>query len=177
MRVAWASSETILGLPFTSTPPEFLPLDETHPDRPEWHYSLSKQVGEVMADALVRWNPAMSLVSLRFSNVYTTEDYANLASIQARPAPRKANVWAYVDAEDAGPACQLATEAHVSGRERLIIAAADTIMDIPTAQLLETYLPDVPLTRDVDGYAALLSSDRAATVIGYEAQISWRQRL
>ena len=36
-RVVWASSETILGLPF-ATPPDFAPLDETHPDRPEWTY-------------------------------------------------------------------------------------------------------------------------------------------
>jgi nucleoside-diphosphate-sugar epimerase len=44
-RLVWASSETILGLPFT-TPPEFAPLDESHPDRPEWFYSLSKKLGE-----------------------------------------------------------------------------------------------------------------------------------
>ena len=86
-------------------------------------------------------------------------------------------MWAYVDAEDAGRACQLATDAHAVGHERLIVAAADTIMDIPTARLLETYLPDVPLTREVDGYASLLSSARAAAVFGYRAQFSWRHRL
>ena len=33
-RVVWASSETVLGLPF-DTPPAFAPIDETIEPRPE----------------------------------------------------------------------------------------------------------------------------------------------
>ena len=39
--VVWASSETVLGLPF-DTPPPYAPLDEDYPGRPETAYSLSK---------------------------------------------------------------------------------------------------------------------------------------
>src|SRR6186713_2896379 len=42
-RVVWASSETVLGLPF-DTPPAFAPIDESHPARPETSYALSKLV-------------------------------------------------------------------------------------------------------------------------------------
>ena len=46
--VVWASSETLLGLPF-DTPPPYAPVDEDYPARPESAYSLSKLLGEEMA--------------------------------------------------------------------------------------------------------------------------------
>ena len=52
-RVVWASSETVLGLPF-DTPPLFAPIDETIEPRPESSYALSKLVGETMADQFAR---------------------------------------------------------------------------------------------------------------------------
>lgn len=174
-RVVWASSETVLGLPYT-TPPDFLPIDETHAVRPEYHYSLSKMLGEQMADTFSRWKPGMSFVSLRFSNVYTPADYENIAAVQARPELRRANVWAYIDAEDAGEACRLAVEADIGGHERLIIAAADSVFDIPSADLHSTYLPDVPVPRPLTGYESLLSPARAETVIGFRPQVSWRDK-
>jgi nucleoside-diphosphate-sugar epimerase len=175
-RVVWASSETILGLPFRS-PPDFVPLDESHPDRPEWSYALSKQVCETMADAFIRWRPAMSIASLRFSNVYDREDYAQVPTIQANPATRRFNLWAYVDAEDAGEACRLAVEAGFSGHQRLIIAAADTLLDQPTTEALGQAFPEVPSRQTLQGFASTLSSAKARRVIGYEPRWSWRQRL
>src|SRR5919198_2556707 len=47
--VVWASSETVLGLPF-DTPPPYIPVDEAYPGRPESTYSLSKLLGEAMAE-------------------------------------------------------------------------------------------------------------------------------
>src|SRR3954452_20426422 len=35
-RVVWASSETVLGLPFEREPPAYAPIDEEHPARPEY---------------------------------------------------------------------------------------------------------------------------------------------
>ena len=174
-RIAWGSSETILGLPFT-TPPAFAPLDETHPDRPEWSYSLSKKVGETMADEFCRWHRELTIVSLRFSNVYAEADYAARAAIEANPKLRRGNVWGYVDARDAGEACRLAIEADLSGHERMIIAAADTVVGTPTAELLASHFPDVPMRGPADGNVSLLSSARAREKIGYVPRHSWRDR-
>src|SRR5437763_4055362 len=55
-RVVWASSETILGLPFDREQPAYAPIDEAHPSYPESSYSLSKLVGEVMAQQFNRWS-------------------------------------------------------------------------------------------------------------------------
>jgi nucleoside-diphosphate-sugar epimerase len=172
-RIVWGSSETIFGLPYT-TPPPFLPVDETSPDRPEYHYALAKQVGETMAGSFVRWREGLSIASVRFSNVFAEADRAALGEIQANPSVRKANLWGYVDAVDAGQACRLAVEASLTGHERMVIAAADTIVDIPSAELRKTYFPDVELRAPLDGNASLLSSARARELIGYQPQISWR---
>lgn len=172
-RVVWASSETILGLPFDQ-PPAFAPIDETHPDRPEWSYALAKQMGEAAADSFVRWTPGFSIASLRFSNVYDREDYAALPRIQADPAQRRWNLWSYVDARDAGEACRLALEADFTGHERMIIAAADTLMETPSAELMAAHFPGTPLRGEVSGHQALLSSSYAGERIGYVPRWSWR---
>ncbi len=174
-RIVWASSETILGLPF-DTPPDFAPLTEAHPDRPSWSYALSKQLGETMAETFARWNPAMTIVSLRFSNVYTASDYDAVRAIQARPEIRKWNLWGYVDADDSGRACALAVDAALTGHHKMIIAAADNITGQASAELMATWFPDVALN-DVTGEQSLLSSATAENLIGYRPEVSWRDRI
>jgi len=174
-RIAWASSETILSLPFP-TPPAFAPLDESHPDRPEWSYSLTKKLGEEMADQFVRWHPEMTIVSLRFSNVFDAADYIQRPATASKPAIRKVNMWGYVDARDAGEACRLAIEADLTGHHRMIIAAADTVVDVPSAALMAEFYPGVPLRSTVEGYSSLLSTANAERLIGYRPQHSWRDQ-
>lgn len=175
-RVVWASSETILGLPFTE-PPQFAPIDEAHPLLPNWSYALGKRVGETMADEFARWHPAMAIVSLRFSNVYVAQDYAALPQIQTDPASRKWNLWSYIDAEDAAEACRCALEASTTGHEAMIIAAADNLMGRPSRDLMAEHFPAVPLAESLSGEASLLSSARAGELIGYSPRVSWRQRV
>jgi nucleoside-diphosphate-sugar epimerase len=139
-RVVWASSETILGLPFAE-PPLFAPIDETHPLLPNWSYALGKRVGETMADEFARWHASLAIVSLRFSNVYVAEDYAALPQIQTDPASRKWNLWSYIDAEDAAEACRCALEAKTTGHEAMIIVAADNLMGRPSRDLMAEHFP------------------------------------
>ena len=175
-RVVWASSETILGLPFAE-PPQFAPIDETHPLLPNWSYALGKRVGETMADEFARWHASLAIVSLRFSNVYVAEDYAALPQIQTDPASRQWNLWSYIDAEDAAEACRCALEAKTTGHEAMIIAAADNLMGRPSRDLMAEHFPGVPLAEGLAGEASLLSSARAGELIGYVPRVSWRQRV
>jgi nucleoside-diphosphate-sugar epimerase len=174
-KVIWASSETILGLPFDE-PPAFAPLDESHPDRPSWSYALAKQLCETMADSFVRWNPDLSIASLRFSNVFAPDDYKQLAAIQANPAWRKMNLWSYVDAEDAADACRLAIEADLRGHQKMIIAAADTLMRERSQELAAQYFHDMPIRAPMECNQSFLSSAQAAALIGYRPKHSWRNR-
>ncbi len=102
-RLVHASSETVLGLPF-ETPPPYIPVDEDYPGRPESAYSLSKLVGETMAEQFCRWDPRMKIFGLRFSNVMDPEDYAAFPGFDADATQRKWNLWGYIDGRDGAQA-------------------------------------------------------------------------
>jgi len=80
-KIVWASSETVLGLPF-DTPPPYVPVDEDYPPRPESTYSLVKTMEETMAAQLCRRDPSLSMIGLRFSNVMYPHDYERFADFQ-----------------------------------------------------------------------------------------------
>lgn len=71
-------------------------------------------------------------------------------------------------------ACRLALTAEVSGARSFVIAAADTIMRQPSAELLAEVFPGVELTREIGTYETLLSIDRAREVLGFVPRHSWR---
>ena len=175
-RVVWASSETTLGLPFSDTPPEYVPVDEQHYPRSTTTYALSKVVSEAMAVELNRWSQ-IPMVALRLSNVYEVHEYDLLPSLWDDVRSRDFNLWAYIDVRDAASSCRKALEADISGAESVIIAAADTIMRRPTRELLAERFPDVPVRRALGEFETLLSIDRARELLGWEPAHSWRDEL
>jgi nucleoside-diphosphate-sugar epimerase len=170
-RVVWASSETVLGLPF-DRPPDFAPIDETITPRPESSYALSKLVGETMADQLNR-QTGIPFVGLRISNIMEPADYARFETWQDDPWVRKWNLWGYVDARDVATACRLGLETPTTGAEIAIIAAADTCMRRDSAALLAEVYPDVPVTRPVFGRETLLGIGHARELLGFAPAHSW----
>ena len=172
-RVVWASSETVLGLPFDREQPAYAPIDEGHPPYPESSYSLSKLVGEVMAQQFNRWS-GIPFIGLRFSNVMEPQDYARFPEFSKDAQLRKWNLWGYVDARDVAQSCRLGLEANITGAEVFIIAAADTVMDRPNRTLLAEVFPNVPIRGEVGEFDTLLSIKKARQLLGYEPQYSWR---
>ena len=170
-RVVWASSETVLGLPF-DRPPDFAPIDESITPRPESSYALSKLVGETLAAQLNRQS-GIPFVGLRISNIMEPGDYARFPSWQDDARVRKWNLWGYVDARDVATACRLAVESDTTGAEIAIVAAADTTMRRDSAGLLAEVFPEVPIRRPVEGRETLLAIDHARDLFGYEPAHSW----
>ncbi len=171
--VVWASSETLLGLPF-DTPPPYLPVDEEYAARPETAYSLAKHLDEQMAAQFCRWNPQLKMIGLRFSNVMEPADYAAFPSFHADPALRSWNLWSYIDSRDGAQAVRLALEYDATGLEVFIIANADTVMTQSTTSLAEQVYPEVPLRRALDTNETLLSIDKARRLLNYAPQHTWR---
>jgi nucleoside-diphosphate-sugar epimerase len=165
-RVVWASSETVLGLPF-DVPPDFAPIDESIAPRPESSYALSKLVGETMAAQHAR-RSGIGFVGLRISNIMEPADYAAFPTWQDDPLVRKWNLWGYVDARDVASAARRALEAEIDGAHIAIVAAADTVMNRPSAELMAEVYPTVPLRRVVAGRETLLAIDHARELFGYE---------
>jgi nucleoside-diphosphate-sugar epimerase len=174
-RVVWASSETVLGLPF-DRPPDFAPIDETIEPRPESSYALSKLVGETMAAQFAR-RSGIGFVGLRISNIMEPADYAAFPSWWDDARLRKWNLWGYVDARDVAQAARLGLEAGVEGAEVCIVAAADTVMTRPSADLMAEVFPTVPLRRALDGRETLLSIEKARRVLGYEPAHRWQDTI
>ncbi|MEI3847781.1 MULTISPECIES: NAD(P)-dependent oxidoreductase [unclassified Microbacterium] len=174
-RIVYASSETVLGLPF-DVPPPYIPVDEEYPPRPESVYSLVKTLEERMAVELVRWHPDLSITGLRFSNVMVPEDYAEFPSYDDDARKRKWNLWGYIDARDGAQAVQRALEVAPPGFETYIIAAADTVMSRPNAELVAEVFPGVQ-TREFAEHDTLLSIDKARRLLGYEPRHSWRDHI
>lgn len=174
-RVVWASSETVLGLPF-DTPPLFAPIDESIEPRPESSYALSKLIGEVMAQELSR-RSGIPFIGLRISNIIGPDDYAAFPSFWSDPLLRKWNLWSYVDVGDVAQAIRASLDADIRGAEVFTIAAANTVMPQPSAELMAAVYPEVPMRRRVEGTETLLAIDRARHVLGYEPEHSWRDHL
>ena len=177
-RVVWASSETTLGLPF-DTPPRYAPVDEDHYPVPTSTYALSKVASETVAGHIAQWS-GLPFIALRFSNIMAPEDYQRFAEFQDDPHARKWNLWGYIDQRDVALSCRLALEADagtVTGNPAFIIAAADTVMNRPSAELLAEVFPGVRLTRDVGEFGTLLAIDRAREVLGFEPEHSWRDHV
>jgi nucleoside-diphosphate-sugar epimerase len=171
--IVYASSETTLGLPF-DVPPPYIPVDEEYPARPESVYSLVKHLEEQMAIELVRWDPTLKIIALRFSNVMDPSDYAGFPAFDADASLRKWNLWGYIDGRDGAQAVLKALELDSTGFERFIIAAADTVMSRPNADLVAEVFPGVRVARELGEHDTLLSIDKARRVLGYSPQHSWR---
>jgi nucleoside-diphosphate-sugar epimerase len=188
-RVVWASSETTLGLPFgalharnllddAAAPghvplPDYLPIDEAHPLRPHSSYALSKVLGEEMARQFARWS-GIPYIGLRFSAIRELADYESFPEYWRDPHLGEWNVWSYVDARDVAQSCRLALSAPISGADVFIIAAGDTVMDRPNAELVAECFPGALLREGTGEHASLLSIEKARRVLGYAPEYSWR---
>jgi nucleoside-diphosphate-sugar epimerase len=175
-RVVWASSETTIGLPFERELPRYAPIDEEHPLLPESSYALSKVVSEEMARQFSRWN-GIPHIGLRFSNVMEPDDYERFPGFWDDAQLRRWNLWGYVDARDVAQSCRLALDADLSGADVFIIAAADTVMNRPSADLMADVYPEVELREGVVEFGTLLSIEKARRLLGYEPAFSWRDAI
>ncbi|MDF1595779.1 MAG: NAD(P)-dependent oxidoreductase [Acidimicrobiia bacterium] len=175
-KVVWASSETLIGIPFERRDPEYAPIDEEHPLLPEFHYALSKLAGEVIAAQFNRWH-GIPYLGLRISNIMEPDDYQRFPDWQDDPMIRRWNLWGYVDARDVAQAARLALQSDLTTADNFLVAAADTCMERSSMDLMSQVFPDVPMIRRVDGTETLLSIEKARAMLGYAPRHAWRDEL
>ena len=175
--VVWASSETVLGLPF-DTPPLFAPIDETIDPRPgdvvralEAHgrgdgrpsSSAGRGSGSSACGSRTSWSPT---------------DYARFPSFwDDATAPQMEPVGLRRRARRRAAAARLGLEADGRrGAEICIVAAADTVMTRPSADLMaEVYPTRAAAPRPVEGRETLLADrSRAASCSGTSRRTAGR---
>ncbi|MFC4243187.1 NAD-dependent epimerase/dehydratase family protein [Gryllotalpicola reticulitermitis] len=173
--IVFASSETLLGLPFPGGP-AYIPLDEGV-ELPESVYSLNKLLDEKQAEQLARWYPDLKIAGLRFSNVMRVEDYGQFPSFHADASLRKWNLWGYIDARDGGQAVLKALEYSTPGFETFVIASPDTVMTRPNAELVAEVFPDAEVRGELGVNETLLSIEKARRLLGYDPKHTWRDHV
>src|SRR5262245_1589032 len=170
-KLAMGSSLTIYGLYYPSrwTAPEYLPVAEDYPLRPQDPYSVSKLVVERACDAFASKSD-MQIASLRFAGICADSTHQNLRERRKDPLRWSGPLWTYIDVRDAARACRLAVEANFVGHETFNICAANTIMDRPTSELVTEYLPNVNLRTNSAGNWAGYDSEKSRRMLGFSAK-------
>ncbi len=174
-KVIIASSETIFGLVFANEPrdPVYLPLDEAYPVDPMDSYALSKLCNERTAKAFAL-RSGTDIYALRIGNVIEPHEYQNFPKFFADPGFRKRITWSYIDARDLGEITRLAIEKDGLGFQVFNAASGDTSSDLPTAELLRRFYPNVPVRGELGEYETLLSNRKTCDVLGFQQAHYWR---
>ena len=180
-RVVNVSSETVPGFFFPERPflPDYAPVDEEHPIRPQDPYATAKHFGEQLMDAATRRSD-LTGISIRPSWVQWEGNYErNLGPGLRDPENTpSASFWSYIDAYDLADSLALAAEADTPGHEVLYIASPDNSANRPLAALIRHHHGDEVELRPTDREdASGISIAKARRLIGYDPSRSWRDYL
>ena len=204
-KVVFASSGAATGFSFQKYQivPKYLPLDEKHPPAPQDTYGLSKllseltlkryteyygiqtislrinnnwfldrrSAGEAIKIGAFRYESIEELWSQRYLTNVTDPDEWPLAGV---PSPRQL-LWAVTDARDCAQSFRLALENDRIEHEVFQINASDTSSLLETSELIARHYPSVRLKANLEGYASLVSHEKATRLLGYRPQCTWRQ--
>jgi nucleoside-diphosphate-sugar epimerase len=178
-KVVLASSESSYGICFATTPfgPQYVPMDESHPQLPQDSYGLSKVVNEQTADMFHR-QTGMQVVSLRLGNVIEPSAYERFPSFIHDPEKRERILWSYIDTRDAAEVCQLAIEVDGLGSVALNISADDSSMAVPSRELMAARYPEVTDFREpLNGHETLLCNKKAKQLLNWQPKHFWRDHV
>lgn len=116
----------------------------------------------------------MSVIALRLHWVLRADELHALRDTTGDEGGAR-NLWGYVELSDAARACMLALSAEVPAGSfhPLVIAAADTTMSRPTAELLDEWFPGIRRRRDLPGTSGAFDCDRAGQLIGWQPSFRW----
>lgn len=174
------SSETVAGMFYAERDflPDYLPLDEEHPLRPQDPYALAKVFGEQLCDAAVTRSD-IRCISIRPSWVQAPEDYPReLAERFGDPAGLADAYWAYVDLLDLAELLAQCVESDLPGHEAFYVASPDTPQGVELAAAVRThYSGKVDIRPHDRPDASGVSSAKAVRLLGYRPRRSWADYL
>ncbi len=177
-RVVVASSIAAYGFLYAPRiwTPDYLPLDEEHPCRPQDPYGLSKVVGEQIGDSFAAAFDVV-VVSLRLAGINFDLSYESFPDRWKNPGARLGGFWSYIDVRDAATACSLAIEEpKLTGHRIFNVAAPASTMREPTRDLIQHYLPRLQtIKQGLEANWSGLDSSKAQKELGFEARHVWEK--
>jgi nucleoside-diphosphate-sugar epimerase len=175
-RVVLCSSISACGLSEANPnfPPDFIPVNEDHPEYPIQAYSVSKLLMEKMAESFVR-DGNIEVVCLRLMMVLLPE---NIQPTLKRAADADSRwLFYYVTPEDCAHAFECAVAASgISGT--FFITAEDSCRAEPTLDWVKRVFGDrVPVHDrsyyDANPRASIFDGRRARDVLGFQPSSNW----
>jgi UDP-glucose 4-epimerase len=174
------SSETVPGFFFPERKflPDYVPVDEQHPIRPQDPYALSKHFGEQLMDAAVRRSD-IRCISIRPSWVQHEGNYErNLGPLVRDADELTESLWSYIDVYDLADALLLAAESDLDGHEVFYIASPDNAGGRDLKEAVRRHYGDRIDVRDLARPdASGISCAKAERLLGYAPTRSWRDYL
>jgi nucleoside-diphosphate-sugar epimerase len=173
-RVVSASSTAVVGWSYRDRfVPDYLPIDEDHPLRPEDVYGLSKEIGETIARSYAR--KGVETVCLRPSGVVTPEELERMRKEGGRQ-PKGFQAYSYIDARDLAAAFRLAVEQPIPGGTILFVVADDSTVAEPLCDLYARVMPAIGnKARSLTGAQGAYSNARAKNLLAWQPVHSWRR--
>ena len=193
-RMVVASSSAVYGVG-RDRMPDYLPIDEQHPQRPTATYSLTKQIIEVQCRSFAE-RGALAIVCLRPTLIVRPErEAAILAQLDLddpnsdppeelrsddgeMPYGALSVLRSYVRSEDAARCFRLALDYDGNPFDVFNVGAADGIGHdelLPRLERVYGRLPEIrdPARFESDAYASVLDSSRARKTLGWEPRGDW----
>jgi nucleoside-diphosphate-sugar epimerase len=175
------SSETVPGFiyAYRAFEPDYLPIDEEHPIRPQDPYATAKWFSELLMERAPE-RADIATISIRPCWVQDVASYEpNLGPIVRDPSVLVGNFCSYIDVYDLCEATVLAVESDLPGYELFYIASPDTIGGHPLEEIVRrhhgaTKVQIRPLDRPD---ASAIDSSKARLLLGWEPARSWRDYL
>jgi UDP-glucose 4-epimerase len=172
-RVVSASSNAVVGWSYSDNfVPDYLPVDEDHPLRPEDPYGLSKEIGETIARSYAL--KGLETISLRPSGVVTPEELEAIKKAGGRK-PSRFQAYSYIDARDLALAFRLAVVRPLPGATVMFVVADDSTIAEPLCELYPRIKPGIDdKASKLTGSRGAYANARAKEILGWKPVYSWR---
>ncbi|MFZ4619489.1 MAG: NAD-dependent epimerase/dehydratase family protein [Bacteroidota bacterium] len=176
-KVVFTSSESTLGFAFMANrmTPLFIPIDESHPMRPQDPYGLSKVNGEQICRTYSA-KYGIRTVCLREPWIWVPEPeqipfYKKLVS---EYTDWHKNLWTYVHVFDVAKAHRLAVENDLENlHEIFFITAKENWTGKDSKELLKQFYPETTeFAEGFSGAQAIISHAKASRLLGYHPEYS-----
>jgi nucleoside-diphosphate-sugar epimerase len=141
---------------------------------PEDSYAMSKVVNEATARSFQR-RSGVDIYGLRINNVVEPHDYAkDFPAYIADPALRRRNFFAYIDARDLGQMVNRCLSVDGLGYQVFNVSNDTHSVDRTTAELIEEFYPDVPVTKEMGERETFYANGKAKAMLGFSPAHDWR---